>query len=255
MSGNPTLDLSAFHFPSGPVGCLLVHGFTGSPPEMRGLGEYLAAQGYTVRGPRLPGHGTSAEDMATTGARDWLAGAEADLRRLLDECQTVFVGGLSMGGLISLILASQYPVAGVISMATPARMPGGRRAWLLPVARYFVQWVSTGSETPDLTDPAAPGRLFSYGKAHVRCVVELKQLIGQMRHALPRITAPALIIQGQCDRSIPPESAQYIHDHIGSADKTLRFFAFSGHALTVDTEREAVWLAVGEFISRVTGMQ
>jgi carboxylesterase len=250
MAWNPGLNMSAFHFPGGPVGCLLVHGFTGSPPEMRGLGEYLAALGYTVRGPLLPGHGTSPEHMATTGARDWLAGAEADLRRLQDECRTVFVGGLSMGGLLSLILASQYPVAGVISMSTPASLPDWRVKFL-PLLRYFVKWVPTSDEESDLTDPEALGRLSSYERTPTVCVVELNRLIGRIRRALPRVTAPALIIQSTGDRHIPPDSAQLIHDCIGSADKTLRFFHHSGHAITVDTEREAVWQAVGEFIGRV----
>jgi len=251
VAWNPELDMSSFHFPGGPVGCLLVHGFTGSPPEMRGLGEHLAAQGYTVRGPRLPGHGTSPEDMATTGADDWLAGAEADLRRLQSECETVFVGGLSMGGVISLILASEHPVAGVIALSTPAHL-GDWRVKLMPLVRHFAKWVPQDSlPASDLTDPEAQDRLSCYERTPTACVVELNRLVGRMRRALPRVTAPALLIQSTGDRHIPPGSAQFIHDHLGSQDKVLRLFHHSGHAITVDTEREAVWRAVGEFIARV----
>ncbi len=251
MAWNPQLDMSPFHFPGGPVGCLLVHGFTGSPPEMRGLGEYLAAQGYTVRGPLLPGHGTSPEEMARTGAADWLRGAEADLQRLQEACATVVVGGLSMGGVISLILASQRPVAGVVALSTPSHLSDWR-VRLLPLLRYVMKWLPANSlPATDLTDPAAPARLSSYERTPTACVVELNRLIGRMRRALPRVTAPALIIQSTGDRHIPPESGQYILDHLGSADKTLRLFHNSGHALTVDSEREAIWQVVGEFIGRV----
>jgi carboxylesterase len=72
-----------------------------------------------------------------------------------------------------------------------------------------------------------------------------------MRQSLPRTTVPALVIQSTGDRHIPPESGQYIIDHLGSADKTLRLFHNSGHAVTVDSEREAVWRAIGDFVARV----
>ena len=251
MAWNPQLDMSPFHFPGGPVGCLLVHGFTGSPPEMRGLGEYLATQGYTVRGPLLPGHGTSPEDMTTTGADDWLRGAEADLRRLQAACESVFVAGLSMGGVISLILASKYPVAGVVALSTPAYL-GDWRVRLLPVLRYFVKWVPPNSRGPDPTDPETLGRLSSYERTPIAGVVELDRLVGRMRRALPRVIAPALVIQSTGDRHIPPESGQYIVDHLGSTDKTLHILHNSGHAITVDSEREIVWRAVGDFIREKT---
>ncbi|MBU0491959.1 MAG: alpha/beta fold hydrolase [Chloroflexi bacterium] len=248
MAWNPHLDLTSFYFPGGPVGCLLVHGFTGSPPEMRGLGEYLAAQGYTVRGPLLPGHGTSPEDMAITGAADWLGAAEADLHRLQAECDAVFVAGLSMGGVISLILASEYSVAGVVALSTPSHLVDWR-VRLLPALRHVMRWVPSNSvPTTDLTDQAAPGRLCSYPRTPTACVVELNRLIGRMRQALPRVTAPALIIQSTGDRHIPPASGQFIYDHLGSADKVLRVLHNSGHAITVDSEREAVWRAVDDFI-------
>lgn len=253
MAWNPALDMNAFHFPGGPVGCLLVHGFTGSPPEMRGLGEYLASQGYTVRGPLLAGHGTAPEDMAITGADDWLGAAEADLRRLQDTCDTVFVAGLSMGGVISLLLASQHPVAGVVALSTPAHL-GHWQVKVLYLLRYFVPWVPPDNlPSSDLTDPEALGRLSSYERTPTACVVELDHLVGRMRRALSRVTAPALVIQSTGDRHIPPESGQYFVDRLGSRDKALQLFHNSGHAITVDSEREAVWRAVGDFVARVAG--
>jgi len=234
------------------VGCLLVHGFNGSSLEMRGLGEYLAAQGYTVRGPLLPGHGTSPEYMAAASRHDWLREAEADLGRLQQVCSKVFVAGLSMGGVIGLILASRYPVAGVITMSTPAPL----RAWqvqVLLVLRRFLKWLPGSGRTSTLAEPRALNGPTSGHRTPMNAVVELVRLISRLGHTLPLVYAPALIIQSTGDRVISPGSAQFIHDHLGSTDKTMRFFHNSGHNIIIDQDREAVWRTVGDFIARVAG--
>src|SRR5437762_1904854 len=98
-----------------------MHGWTGSPPEMRPLGEHLAAQGLVVHGVRLPGHGTRPEDLLTVTWRDWIAAAEAALAELAAEADPVFVGGLSMGALLTLYLGAttDRPLAGLIAMSAP----------------------------------------------------------------------------------------------------------------------------------------
>lgn len=102
-------DLEPFRLGSGDQGVLLIHGFCGTPPEMRGLGEHLAASGFRVHGVLLKGHGTTPEDLATTTRRDWVASADAQLAELRRECSEVFVSGQSMGGAISLVLAARHP--------------------------------------------------------------------------------------------------------------------------------------------------
>ena len=98
-----------FFFPGNQIGCLLVHGFTGSPKEMRWMGEYLGNLGYTVLGVRLAGHATRPEDMMRMQWQDWLASVE-DGYFLLKNCvDQVFIIGLSMGGILSLTFSSQHP--------------------------------------------------------------------------------------------------------------------------------------------------
>lgn len=252
VAWNLRTDMDSFYFPGGPVGCLLIHGFSGNVLEVRGLGEYLAAQGYTVHGPLLPGHGVSPEELMTTGRRDWVRSAEAELHLLQRVCRTVFVAGLSMGGAIGLILASKYQVAGVVSMSTPAPL----RRWqvqTLLVLRRFLKWLPWIGWRPGLTPPHSLSSFLAYGRLPVAPVVELARLIGRLPYALPRVQAPVLIMQGLRDRTIAPTSAQFIHDQLGSTDKTLRFFPNSGHNIATDSEREAVWHTVGEFIARVRG--
>src|SRR3954447_4486711 len=98
-----------FSAAGGPDAVLVVHGFTGSPQSMRPLAEAFAAAGFTVELPRLPGHGTSLEDMITTGWDDWSSAAEATYADLAARCSKVVVAGLSMGGTITTWLAARHP--------------------------------------------------------------------------------------------------------------------------------------------------
>ena len=240
------LDLNPFFFEGGPVGCLLVHGFSGSPPEMRPMGEFLAAKGLTVLGVRLAGHGTSPEDMATTTWRDWVASAEAGLRELESLCEQVFVAGLSMGVLITLHLAAHHPVAGIVVMAAPAYIADWRFR-LLPLARYFIRWFTPNIES-DLTDPEAEKSLSAYQVLPIPCLVSLGQLIRLVRQELPQVKAPALVMQGEKDHHVPVDSTRIIFEELGAADKELVWWPNSGHCITIDSEREAVWARAYEFI-------
>ncbi len=241
-----TLDLNPFFFEGGPVGCLLVHGFSGSPPEMKPMGEFLAAKGLTVLGVRLAGHGTTPEDMATTTWSDWVASAEDGLRELESLCEQVFVAGLSMGGLITMRLAAHHPVAGIVVMAAPAYMADWRFR-LLPLARYFIRWFTPDIES-DLTDPEAEKRLSAYQVLPIPCLVSLAQLIRLVRRELPQAKVPALVMQGEKDHHVPADSAPIIFEELGAADKELVWWPNSGHCITVDSEREAVWARAYEFI-------
>lgn len=114
----------------GPTGVLAIHGFTGSPQSMRPIASAMADAGHTVELPRLPGHGTSVDDMLTTGWSDWTAAVDAAYCDLAARTERVVVTGLSMGGTLTLWLATQYPeIAGIIpinaaAVADPDLMDG-----------------------------------------------------------------------------------------------------------------------------------
>src|SRR5207248_6534196 len=112
-------DLDAIALPgSRPTPCVLLHGFTAAPSEMRPLAEALARAGYPVRVPRLPGHGTSVEELALTPPGAWLEAAEA---ALLAAPPGALLAGQSMEGLLALLLAARHPsrVGGVATLAAP----------------------------------------------------------------------------------------------------------------------------------------
>lgn len=244
-------QLRPFRLGGGTRGCLLLHGFAGTPPEMRGLGEFLAARGYDVIGPLLAGHGLTPEAMARTRWRDWVRSAELAYETLRRDCSDVFVCGQSLGGTLALHLAACHPeVRGVITLGgavSPASFPD----WRLRIIRglkYVVRWhVPTGDS--DLGDPGAVRRLHSYARRPTVCIESFFQLLRVVNRELPQIKAPALIMHGRNDRTVPVANAPLIMERIGSSDKQLIWWERSGHALTVDLEHDALFAVVLDWLN------
>ncbi|HHH42379.1 MAG TPA: alpha/beta fold hydrolase [Chloroflexi bacterium] len=239
MTQHAHLDPSPFFLEGGPVGVLLIHGFTGSPPEMRLIGDTLHERGFTVSGPLLPGHGTTVQEMNRCRWTDWTGHVEQALADLQDRCETVFVGGLSMGSLLTLYLAAHHPeLAGAI-LYSPAVIVADRLIYLTPVLKYLIPTQPKSGES-DLTDPQADLRLWSYDENPVFAAHELLKLIRRVRRLLPRVTCPLLILHSTRDQAIHPRSARYTYERVGSKDKELVTLHNSGHCITVDTEWEDV---------------
>ena len=244
-------QLQPFRFRGGTRGCLLIHGFAGTPPEMRGLGQYLASGGYDVMGPLLAGHGLTPEAMASTRWPDWVRSAEGALAALRRDCREVFVGGQSLGATLALHLAATHPeVSGVITMAAMAS-PAYFRDWRIRVIRglkYVVRWHVPGTDS-DLGDPDAVRLLHSYARRPTVCIESLMQLLRVVERELPRVTAPALIMHGRRDRTVDVANAPLILDRLGSTDKRLVWFERSGHAITVDLEHDALHAMVLDWLN------
>jgi carboxylesterase len=251
MTQHPWLDPSSFFFDGGPIGVLLIHGFTGAPPEMRPMGDYLAAQGYTVSGPRLAGHGTRSQDLKHTRWQDWVGSAGVALTQLQARCAGVFVGGLSMGSLIALHLATYHPeIAGLILMA-PGLIVANKLTHLAAfLKRKFKQQEDDPGAGSDLTDPQAHERIWCYPVMPLAAAYELIKLQRIVRRKLDRVTQPLLIFQGRCDREVSLKSAPLLYDSVRSGDKELVWLHNSGHCLTVDSEREAVWQKTHQWITQ-----
>jgi len=240
-----------FFFPGGSTGCLLVHGFTGTPKEMRWMGEYLSSKGNTVLGVRLAAHATQPEDMNRARWADWLASVE-DGWHLLSGCsQQIFIIGLSMGGVLSLLFAAQHPVTGVVAIATPHHLPNDPRL-------HIIKWISKvfpfkTKGKPDWRDPKAYRQHISYTKDPTRAYAELRELMEEMRRALPLVTAPALLIYSRNDQTVKPEAQhqENIFSALGSQEKEVLWIENSGHVLTEDAERQRVFDAVEGFILQI----
>lgn len=239
-----------FFFAGGPVGCLLIHGFTGTPKEMRLLGNYLHEQGHTVLGIRLAGHATQPADMPRTRWQDWLASVEDGLHLLSQSTEKIFVSGLSMGGMLTLIAASQYPIAGAVAMSTPFELPKDWRLNFIGVIKYLIPEVAQGKD--DWNDPQNAQCHKSYPKYPTASISELMKLSQKMQGYLPEIRIPVLLIQSINDATVPREHIQRIYDHLGTENKEMRLVENSGHVITRDSERDVVFSAASDFIKRYT---
>jgi len=247
MTRHPHLDPSPFLLEGSPVGVLLIHGFTSSPPEMRLVGDYLHQRGLTVSGPLLPGHGTTVEDMNRCQWADWTGHAEGALADLQARCEMVFVGGLSMGSLLTLYLAAHHPELDGAILYSPAVGVVNRLIYLTPVLKYLIRQKAKSGES-DLTDPEADQRIWSYEEYPACAAHEFLKLMRRVRRLMPGVTCPLLIVHSPLDRHIHPHSARYTYERVGSADKELVTFHNSGHGLTVDSEWEFVSEKTYEFI-------
>jgi carboxylesterase len=247
MTQHTHLDPSPFWLDGGPTGVLLIHGYTGAPPEMRLVGDYLHARGLAVSGPLLPGHGTTAAEMNRYRWADWASHVEHALADLQARCEHVFVGGLSLGSVLALYLAAHHPeLAGTIAYS-PALWTADRLIYLTPVIKYLSP-VRRKSDESDLVDPQAHLRLWCYDENPIFAAHELLKLIRRVRRLLPRVTCPLLVVHSPGDRAIHPESARRTYQGAGSADKQLITLQNSGHCITVDNEWEFVAAKTYEFI-------
>lgn len=241
-----------FFLPGGKCGCLLVHGFTGAPNEMRWLGEDLHQRGHTVLGVRLSGHATRPQDMTRARWWDWLACVEDGWHLLRSSAQEIVVIGLSLGGVLGLTFASEFPVAGVAALATPHHLPPDPRLpFIKPLSliQPFIQkgpadWRALSSATGHVCYPVDPTRAYA----------EVRDLLRVMRQGLSKINAPALLVYSKDDKTIQVKErhAEQIFAGLGSQRKEIVWLETSGHVITRDVSREIVFQAVGEFVGQIS---
>jgi carboxylesterase len=234
--------------------CLLIHGFTGTPKEMRWMGEYLNQQGYTCLGVRLAGHATNPEDMIRSRYTDWMASVEDGYYLLRGVTDKVFLVGLSMGGVLSLVLSTRLHVMGVIAMSTPSRLPMDYPIWLLKLISLVMRYRPKTKEPPGSGwfDKSAHADHISYSENPVRSSAELKKLLLEMHAVLPRVNVPILLMHSKDETYIVPEHMEEIYRELVNAfDKTKLYIAGSGHVLPRDAARDDVFRLSQEFITRV----
>jgi carboxylesterase len=255
-----------FHKAAGTTGsgpgraALCLHGFTGTPFEVRPIAEGLAAQGFTVSAPLLAGHGGTVADLASTRFTDWLFSAEQALLALRREVGDVpvAIAGFSLGGLLALRLAHRHPswVGALAVLAAPLRLRplevAAIRAWLrlprfLRAGRLGVLPKARGFDLFDddmaRRNPSLPGMPL----AGVHSLIELGALV---RQDLPEIMTPTLVMHGSLDRTVPLEDSLELAGTIGTQALERLWLPRSGHLLAIDVERRTVVDAVVRFFGK-----
>ncbi len=231
----PAFFGEAEHLPflmgNGDIGALLLHGFMGTPAEMRPLAERLASYGMATRGPLLPGFGPDVPNLAKRDRHRWLAAAANDWLALQRDARRRVLIGYSMGAALAIHLAADTPPDALILVA-PFWRSGGWQFNLLPILRHFVPSIAPfekanfddpdvraqmASMAPgvDLTDPATQQFLREQVRLPLAVLDELRVLGKEAYSLASTIQVPTLIIQGGQDEVVAPEDTRRLAQQMG----------------------------------------
>ena len=230
----------------GPVGILLIHGFTGTPQSLRPWGEDLAAHGYSISCPRLPGHGTVLADMNATRWPDWYAAVERALEELRGRCTEVFAAGLSMGGTLAIRLAEQHGerLSGLVLVNPSLATERKDLALLKILAKVLPSWKGVSN---DIKKPGA--RELAYPRIPLKAAVSLQDLWATTRAELAKVDVPILTFRSTEDHVVEPLSGRLLLDGVRSNDVTEQLLHDSYHVATLDNDaaqifaQSAAWIA------------
>ncbi len=277
MNGQIHRNVGAFFLQgSRDAGVLLVHGYTGAPAEMRMLGNYLQEKGgYTVLGVCLAGHCVTVEALEQTTWPDWYEAVEEGVKELHRHCRHIYIAGQSMGGLLAIKAAAEfsakipfeplsmqgnwetaiekatndYSVEKLILLATPVFL----QDWRVPfvkLLRYFIPRLRTGQHSYSVPEEYMQG----YTEMPTKPVPSLLELIELCKEEyLGKIRIPTLIVQGNADHTVKPQSATYIYQQlkrVPDKQKEIFWLPEARHVVTLDDARETVYEKCLEFFEK-----
>ena len=232
------------------IAVLLSHGFTGSTASIRPWAEHLGTLGYAVEVPRLPGHGTSWQELDRTTWQDWYDELARAFERLAGQHEAVVVGGLSMGGGLALRLAADRPdrVAGVV-VVNPVVATLRLDRFLLPLVRRVRR--AYPGVVNDIKKPGMDEH--GYHRMPLRATASMMAGWKALRADLGSVTAPLLVFKSVEDHVVDQASLDVLVATVSSSDLTVRRLADSYHVATLDNDAPTIFAESAAFVRRVTG--
>jgi carboxylesterase len=235
----------AFRHEGGRTGVLLCHGFTGSPQSLRPWAQALAEAGLSVSLPRLPGHGTTWQEMARTRWEDWFAEANRAFEELRGTTDEIFIMGLSMGGCLALRLAELHgaAVSGLV-LVNPSVTADTRLFLLAPVLKLVIPSLP-GIASDIKKDGASEG---GYNRVPVKAAATLPGLWRITREHLGDLTQPVLAYRSVTDHVVGPASLSLLRKALPAGQLEVRELADSYHVATLDNDAEVIFTGSLEFV-------
>ena len=236
-----------FLLPGGAHGVLLIHGFTGLPAELRLMGEYLNARGFTVLANRLAGHGTTVENLSRMEHEDWMDSVRDGSAILSGVCEQVSVVGHSMGAVFAMLLSVETDVAHVVSLGAP----------IMIAPEQGIEHLPTREACVDRYVPKARRRLQNvpcganntYRRMPLVSIHEMMDVIAILCGQIAKVTAPILIVHGERDHTADPKSADYLYENVRSPRCEKYILPDAGHLLPLDLGiRERVFARTASFL-------
>ena len=227
------------------IGCLCIHGFTGAPYEVEPLAEYLHKKTtWKIVVPTLPGHG---ETLSLKGItyKQWIEHAEKEMKKLLAECDTVYVIGFSMGGLIAAYLAEKYPVEKLILLSAAAKY--------INVGQLFKDMKEMWKDARN--GKLSENELFLRYKSKflftpISAAWQFRKMAAYSKPLFTKIQAPTFIAQGLADGIVPPKSAEYIYRRLPSSQKEIYYVPNAKHHICHTGDKEQLFEKVFTFLTR-----
>ena len=230
-------------------GILLLHGFTGSAAHMRKLAEALARRGHSVRTINLPGHAATEDDMAKATWQSWLYEVKQASMEMINEMDTFTICGLSMGGVLALLVAEQMKVDACVPISAPMAVKNR----LLPLAGLFAPLMPRIAWGPPTERHAALDSAYDFGYTGFPTAkgADLNQLIKLARRNLYNITCPVLCVQSEADETIWEGSADTILDGVSSGIRQKLWLKEVPHVCTISRELPSIADAIDKLMERV----
>ncbi len=232
------------------TGVLLIHGFTGSPASMTPWAKAMAKHGWTIRVPRLPGHGSRWQDMNLTTWEDWYSEVERNFQILKASCDHVFVFGLSMGGSLTLRLAEQHgsEISGIVLVNAAVHSERPDRHLLPAISRVLKSFPGISN------DIKKPGQdEVAYGKIPLKAAHSLSKLWKIVKDDIARVDQPILLFRSEEDHVVEASNAEWILAHVSSTSTSEVILHDSYHVATLDNDAHVIESMSADFIHEITG--
>jgi esterase/lipase len=240
------------------LGVVLIHSYLAVPEEVRALAQFLRRRGVWVYAPRLPGHGTSAEDLATRKHEEWRETVENGFALLSTLCDRVAVGGMAVGGNLALDLASRVEsLAGVFAVCPPYTLGDYSNSFMPAndVWNKLLNKMKKETRNIDFLEFSSDNLSINYPLNPVTGVKEVGDLLESLAKRYSAIRQPALIVQADRDPVVHPRGSRQLFDLLGSRDKEYCLLSYGRHVLVNGDNKERVFRKIGEFVDHISRRQ
>lgn len=256
MAKNQILPGAESYFlKAGKTGCILTHGFSCNPEEMRFLADYLVENGYSAFGVRLSGHGTEPKDLVNVTWQDWLSDLKKAYKEVKKKCDKVFLIGQSLGGMLSLTAAGVLAVDGVVAISTPYLRYTNKDL----LSHIFLDWTrpmihKEGVKVHPKWGIRREANYPAYAAYPQQVFRQMYALSVALKEALPYVKSPVLLMQSKADNTIPADSLTRFQKRLKDARVESEWLATQRHGITMDPKREEAFEVILAFLRANSGV-